>query len=102
MNRQIEFFKKGRLVIWSGGEKEFFFESGEYDQLLNIFTIEDNSYFFKRDREKLAMYQIDREKDNWRNLEFEPQYFDTEYLLQEKTQELTFEDFKANIQSQFK
>ena len=102
MDRQIEFFKKGRLVIWNGEEKEFFSESGEYDRLLNIFTIEDNSYFFKSDRDKLAMYQIDREKDNWRNLEFEPQYFDTEYLLQEKTQELTFEDFKSNIQSQFK
>lgn len=83
-------------------KKSFFSESGEYDRLLNIFTIEDNSYFFKSDREKLAMYQIDREKVNWRNLEFEPQYFDTEYLLQEKTQELTFEDFKSNIQSQFK
>ena len=29
-------------------------------------------------------------------------FLDTEYLLQEKTQELTFEDFKGNIQSQFK
>ena len=37
-----EFFNSGRRVIWNGEEKQFQFESGEYDELLDVFSIEEN------------------------------------------------------------
>ena len=98
---EIEFFNNGRRVVWNGEEKQFYFESGEYDQLLNIFTIKDNSYYFERDGERLVLYKIDKEKDEWGYSGFEPESFDTEYFLQEKSRELTFEEFKRNVKSQF-
>ena len=113
---EIEFFNGGRRVIWNGEEKQFHFESGEYDQLLNVFTVEEDSYYFKRadgiqhqrfgiyegQPSRLALYKIDKEKDDWQNLDYVPEYFDTEYLLQEPSKELSFEVFQDELKLRFK
>ncbi|MDA9817162.1 hypothetical protein N9C19_00160 [bacterium] len=113
---EIEFFNSGRRVIWNGEEKEFHFESGEYEQLLDIFTVEEDSYYFKRadgvqnqrfgiyegQPSRLALYKIDKEKDDWQNLDYVPEYFDTEYLLQESSKELSFEVFQDELKLRFK
>ena len=113
---EIEFFNGGRRVIWNGEEKQFHFESGEYEQLLDVFTVEEDSYYFKRSDgvqtqrfgvyegqpSRLALYKIDKEKDDWQNLDYVPEYFDTEYLLQEPSKELSFEMFKNELKAIFK
>jgi hypothetical protein len=113
---EIEFFNSGRRVIWNGEEKEFHFERGEYEQLLDVFTVEEDSYYFKRadgiqhqrfgiyedQPRRLAIYKIDKEKDDWQNLDYLPEYFDTEYLLQEPSKELSFEMFKNELKAIFK
>ena len=112
---EIEFFNSGRRVIWNGEEKQFHFESGEYDELLDVFSIEENSYFFKRSeglkdqrfgiyetRPKLLLYKVDKEKDDWQNLDYMPEHFDTEYLLQEPSKELSFEMFTNELKAKFK
>jgi hypothetical protein len=113
---EIEFFNSGRRVIWNGEEKQFHFESGEYEQLLDVFTVEEDSYYFKRSDgvqtqrfgvyegqpSRLALYKIDKEKDDWQNLDYIPEYFDTEYLLQEPSKELSFEMFKNELKLRFK
>ena len=99
---EIEFFNIGRRVIWNGEEKQFHFESGEYDELLNVFSIEGDSYFFKRTEEKLFLYKIDKEADDWEYSGYQPEHFDTEYLIQESSKELSFEVFKRNVSAIFK
>jgi hypothetical protein len=113
---EIEFFNSGRRVIWNGEEKEFHFESGEYEQLLDVFTVEEDSYYFKRSDgvqnqrfgiyegqpSRLALYKIDKEKDDWQNLDYVPEYFDTEYLLKESSKELSFEVFQDELKLLFK
>tara|TARA_B110000285_G_scaffold108243_1_gene122942 strand:+ start:181 stop:1143 length:963 start_codon:yes stop_codon:yes gene_type:complete len=113
---EIEFFNSGRRVIWNGEEKQFHFESGEYEQLLDVFTVEEDSYYFKRSDgvqtqrfgvyegqpSRLALYKIDKEKYDWQNLDYVPEYFDTEYLLQEPSKELSFEMFKNELKAIFK
>ena len=51
---------------------------------------------------RLALYKIDKEKDDWQNLDYIPEYFDTEYLLQEPSKELSFEMFKNELKLRFK
>ena len=99
---EIEFFNIGRRVIWNGEEKQFHFESGEYDELLNVFSIEGDSYFFKRTEEKLFLYKIDKEVDDWEYSGYQPEHFDTEYLIQESSKELSFELFKRIVSAIFK
>tara|TARA_Y100000385_G_C13052684_1_gene620565 strand:+ start:529 stop:1491 length:963 start_codon:yes stop_codon:yes gene_type:complete len=112
---EIEFFNGGRRVIWNGEEKQFHFESGEYDQLLNVFTVEEDSYYFKRADEildqrfgiyegqpiRLLLYKIDKEEDDWQSLDYRPEHFDTEYLLNEPSKELSFESFQNGLKARF-
>ena len=112
---EIEFFNSGRRVIWNGEEKQFHFESGEYDQLLNVFTVEEDSYYFKRADEiqnqrfgiyedqpiRLLLYKIDKEEDDWQSLDYRPEHFDTEYLLKEPSKELSFESFQNGLKARF-
>lgn len=107
---EIEFFNSGRRVIWNGEEKQFHFESGKYDELLHVFSIEDSSYYFKRTdgiqdryegRSRLLLYKIDKEEDDWDYFEYRPEHFDTEYLLQEPSKELSFEALQNGLKARF-
>jgi hypothetical protein len=48
------------------------------------------------------LYKIDKEVDDWEYSGYQPEHFDTEYLIQESSKELSFEVFKRNVSAIFK
>ena len=55
--------------------------------------IKDPSLHFKP---PLLLYKVDKEKDDYK-IDYMPEYFDTEYLLQEPSKELSFEMFTNEL-----